>query len=198
MKIGDIVKYNNYEWNVIKIENETVTLMMKDVLSEDEINELFDDKDYVNDNYVVYSKYNYNDWANTYIRKVLNSKFLDKFNKEELNIMTTNYNENKFADDYVRIPTAWEIRDLDKGIKCKDECYWTMTGSPSNFSGYDAFEFGVDADGDFDDSYVGNTSAVVPVINLNTEILNNKLAPSSDIEKRIKELEDRVKALEDK
>ena len=196
MRIGNIVKYNNYEWYVIKINNETVTLMMKDVLNEDDINELFDDKSYINENRVIYSKNNDNDWANSYIRKVLNSKFLDKFNKEELNLMRTNYSENKFADDYVRIPTAWEIRELDEDIRYKGESYWTMTASPYRFYG-GANAWGVTTYGLIYGYNVTNSGSVRPAVSLKTEILNkNELDSSSDLEKRLNELEDRVRKLE--
>lgn len=196
MKIGDIVKYNNYEWYITKINNESVTLMMADVLSDDDINELFDDKTYVDGNDVVYSKNNDNDWANTYIREVLNSKFLDKFNKEELNLMRTNYSENKFADDYVRIPTAWEIRELDEDIRYKGESYWTMTASPYYFNG-GATTWYVISTGSIYYNYVTYCGSVRPAVSLKTEILNkNELDSSSDLEKRLNELEDRVRKLE--
>ena len=196
MKIGDIVKYNNYEWYITKINNESVTLMMADVLSDDDINELFDDKTYVDGNDVVYSKNNDNDWANTYIREVLNSKFLDKFSKEELNVMRTNYSENKFADDYVRIPTVWEIRELDEDIRFKGESYWTMTTSPDNFNG-NARTWDINTYGYIHYSNVTYSGSVRPAVSLKTEILNkNELDSSSDLEKRLNELEDRVRKLE--
>ena len=180
MKIGDIVKYNNYEWYITKINNESVTLMMADVLSDDDINELFDDKTYVDGNDVVYSKNNDNDWANTYIRKVLNSKFLDKFSKEELNVMRTNYSENKFADDYVRIPTAWEIRELGEDIRNKGESYWTMSASPYYFGG-SASAWNVYAYGGIYADDVADSGSVRPAVSLKTEILEkNKLDSSSD------------------
>lgn len=169
-KIGDIVEYNDYEWYVIKVQDNNVTLMMKDVLSNEEITEYFTDKNYVKYNV---DKTNY-DWKDTYIRKVLNKKFLEKFNKVELNIMHTNYDEDKYSDDHIRIPTIREIEKLDEGIRKATTSYWTM--SPSYFSAGNASArvWCVNSAGQFSNWGVDASIGVRPVINLKSEYLNNE------------------------
>lgn len=117
-KIGSVVNYNGYDWIVIK-EGDDITLMMKDCLSEDEIKELFENDDIDDDDHycVVFNHdQSNNDWCSSHIRTVLNGKFLDKFNKSDLNLMKTNYDEDKYSNDYIRIPTLREIERFDKDI----------------------------------------------------------------------------------
>ena len=132
-KLYDLVKYNGYEWYIIKIDNDNVTLLMKNKLDSDTMKSLFDEE-YLDDECDV--KFNSdasnNDWADSIIRQVLNEKFIDKFNKNELNIMKTNYDEDKNSSDYVRLLTIREAGKLPEEIRTINECYWTL--SPSSFS----------------------------------------------------------------
>lgn len=131
-EVGDLINYNGYEWYIIKIEKDNSTLMMKNCLSEDKIKELFDDN-YLDDEYDV--KFNLdvsnNDWQDSIIKKILNYKFIDEFDVNELCIMSTNYDENKYSTDLIRIPTIREIERLSDNIKFSNKNYWTM--SPSHF-----------------------------------------------------------------
>lgn len=139
-KVGDLINYNGYEWYIIKVEKDNSTLMMKNCLSEDKIKELFDDN-YLDDEYDV--KFNLdgsnNDWQDSIIKKVLNYKFFDEFNIDELSLMNTNYDENKYSTDLIRIPTIREIERLSDNIKFSNKNYWTM--SPSYFNSSTAIAF---------------------------------------------------------
>lgn len=136
-KIGDLINYNGYEWYIIKLEKNYSTLMMKDCLLEDKIKELFDDN-YLNCVYDV--KFNLdvsnNDWQDSIIKKVLNYKFFDEFNIDEVCLMNTNYDENKYSTDLIRIPTIREIERLSDNIKSSNKNYWTM--SPTYFDSSEA------------------------------------------------------------
>lgn len=174
-KLYDLVKYNGYEWYIIKIDNDDVTLLMKDKLDDDTMQSLFD-KEYLDDECDV--KFNSdasnNDWADSIIRQVLNEKFIDKFDKNELNVMKTNYDEDKYSDDYIRLLTIREAEKLPEEIRTINEYYWTL--SPSRFySNYsNAYVWGVDPSGSlYPWNYVANSFGVRPVINLKAEYLEN-------------------------
>ena len=171
-KVGDLINYNGYEWYIIKVEKNYSTLMMKDCLLEDKIKELFDDN-YLDDEYDV--KFNLdgsnNDWQNSIIKKVLNYKFFDEFNIDELSLMNTNYDENKYSTDLIRIPTIREIERLSDNIKSSNKNYWTM--SPSYFySAYAlAFVWRVSSTGNFGSLRSSTGYGVRPVIKVKNKFL---------------------------
>lgn len=174
-KLYDLVKYNGYEWYIIKIDNDDVTLLMKDKLDNDTMQSLFDEEDLDTD---YDTKFNLdvknNDWTDSIIRQVLNEKFIDKFNKSELNIMKTNNDEDKYSNDYIRLLTIREVEKLPKEIRSINEYYWTL--SPSYFdSGYSyACVWHVLPSGSLDPWYhVAYSFGVRPVINLKAEYLTN-------------------------
>lgn len=174
-KLYDLVKYNGYEWYIIKIDNDNVTLLMKDKLGSDTMKSLFDEE-YLDADYD--AKFNLdvknNDWADSIIRQALNEKFIDRFDKNELNIMKTNYDEDKYSDDYIRLLTIREVEKLPEEIRSIDEYYWTL--SPSYFISNDSIAsvWLVVPSGSLDpwDS-VTNSFSVRPVINLKAEYLEN-------------------------
>lgn len=174
-KLYDLVKYNSYEWYVIKIDNDNVTLLMKDKLDNDTMQSLFDEE-YLDTDYN--AKFNLdvknNDWADSIIRQTLNEKFINKFNKSELNIMKTNYDEDKYSNDYIRLLTIREAEKLPREIRGIDEYYWTL--SPSNFdSNYSrAYVWYVMPSGSLTPWHsVAISNGVRPVINLKAEYLEN-------------------------
>lgn len=174
-KLYDLVKYNGYEWYIIKIDNDNVTLLMKNKLDNDTMQSLFDEE-YLDDDYDV--KFNLdvknNDWADSIIRQTLNEKFIDEFNKNELNIMKTNYDEDKYSDDYIRLLTIRETEKLPKGIRSIDEYYWML--SPSYFNSYSSIAnvWIVMPSGSLSPGYsVTYSIGVRPVINLKAEYLEN-------------------------
>ena len=174
-KLYDLVKYNGYEWYIIKIDNDNVTLLMKDKLGSDNMKSLFDEEclDAAYD-----AKFNLdvknNDWADSIIRQTLNEKFINKFNKSELNIMKTNYDEDKYSNDYIRLLTIREVEKLPEEIRTINEYYWTL--SPSRFDSYDshACVWNVLPSGSLDPwYYVTDSFGVRPVINLKAEYLTS-------------------------
>ena len=174
-KLYDLVKYNSYEWYVIKIDNDDVTLLMKNKLDNDTMKSLFDEE-YLNDSYD--AKFNLdasnNDWADSIIRQSLNEKFIDEFNKNELSIMKTNYDEDKYSDDYIRLLTIREAEKLPGEIRGIDEYYWTL--SPSNFDSNCsiAYVWYVASSGSLSPwSHVTASFGIRPVINLKAEYLTS-------------------------
>lgn len=127
MKIGDKVNYKNYEWFVTKIEDEKVTLMMADRMSDEDIEELFYEEEMRDsDNDVKFDKET-NDWKDSYIRKVLNKRFINKLDKQDLNEMTINYAEDEYTTDHVRIPSLKECRELPKEILTNNKAvFWLI------------------------------------------------------------------------
>lgn len=173
-KVGDIVKFNGYEWYIIKIENGNATLLMKNVLSEDKIQKLFD-KEYLDiDNDVKFNedKTN-NDWNYSIIRKILNTIFLDEFDEYELNVMRTNYDEDKYSEDHVRLLTIRETERLEDDIRACGRVYWTM--SPSYFYSGDssANVWYVRSTGSLCSNWATTAHGVRPVINLSTDLLGS-------------------------
>lgn len=112
-KIYDLVKYNGYEWIVINVKDNKLTLMMKNCLPKEKMKEIFSEKyldEYGNIKYSLDKTCN--DWNKTEIKRGLNNEFLQEFNKEELVKMETNYDEDKYSYDYIRIPKIREIERL--------------------------------------------------------------------------------------
>ena len=174
-KLYDLVEYNGYEWYVIKIDNDDVTLLMKNKLDSDTIKSLFDEE-YLSDSY--YAKFNLdasnNDWADSIIRQTLNEKFIDEFNKNELNIMKTNYDEDKYSNDYIRLLTIREAEKLPEEIRNINEYYWTL--SPSHFysdSSVASVWFVMPSGGLGPWNSVTSSLGVRPVINLKAEYLTS-------------------------
>lgn len=127
MKIGDKVNYKGYEWFVTKIEDEKVTLMMANRMSDEDIEELFYEEEMRDSNNDVKFDKKTNDWKDSYIRKVLNKRFINKLEKQDLNEMTINYAEDEYTTDYVRIPSLKECRELPKEILTNNKnVFWVI------------------------------------------------------------------------
>ena len=109
IKLYDTVIYCNHEWYVIKIEEEYIKLMSKNVIGT-----------------CTYSDNNSNDWKDSNCIKLLN-EFMKKLNENDLMLTKTNYDENKFTNSIIRIPTLREIEMLPMSIRKCDNAYWTMT-----------------------------------------------------------------------
>lgn len=131
-KIYDLVKYNGYEWIVINVKNDKLTLMMKYCLPKEKMKEIFNN-DYLDKAGDI--KYSLdktcNDWNKTEIKRGLNNEFLKEFDKSELVKMKTNYDEDKYSSDYIRIPKVKEIERLNSDKIAPDKSCWLM--SPSYF-----------------------------------------------------------------
>lgn len=111
LKLYDIVKYCNYEWYVIKIEEEYVTLMSKNVIGT-----------------CTYSDSNSNDFIKSNCIKILN-EFEKKLNINDLLLLDRNYDENKIYNGFIVIPTLREIEQMPMDVRNCNQSYWTMTSS---------------------------------------------------------------------
>ena len=167
-KIYDLVKYNGYEWIVINVKDDKLTLMMKDCLPKEKVKKIFSEKyldEYGDIKYSLDEKCN--DWNKTEIKRGLNDEFLKKFDKEELFKMKTNYDENKYSFDYIRIPKIRETERLDPDKIAPDKSYWTM--SPSNFNATEGYanEWSLNSDGFLNNGWtVAYGLGVRPVITI--------------------------------
>ena len=155
LKLYDVVNYCNHEWYVIKIENDEVTLMSKNVIGT-----------------CTYSNNNSNDWKDSnVINKCL--ELFDEIQSDDLISMKTNYDEDKYSCDLVRIPTLREIEAMPMDVRKCSDAYWTMTASygVSEDSNY-AYVFTVNSYGYLRGNSVNGTSSVRPVIKIRRESLN--------------------------
>ena len=155
LKLYDIVKYCNYEWYVIKIEEDGVTLMSKITVAN-----------------CTYSEINSNDWKDsTVVIKCL--EFIKKMENDDLISMKTNYDENKYSYDLVRIPTFREIERMPMYVRECGNAYWTMTASYGVSEGFkNCYVFIVTSYGYLSIDLVDFTYGVRPVIKVRRESLN--------------------------
>ena len=163
-KFGDVITYNGYEWYIIEEKDDSFALFMKERMSKDLIKELFTDTRMIDDDYDVrFSRYS-NDWRDSYIRQILNTKFLEKFIIEDLVLMTTKYDSNKESVDYIRLITIAELEKLGLNIKKVNNVYGYWTMSPSYFNGFSENVYSVFGDGSMGIGAVNHTYGVRPVI----------------------------------
>jgi hypothetical protein len=156
-KVGDEVKWCNFDWIVIKTikDEQEVVLMSKEVFEP-----------------MTYSDSNSNNYVESNVKEYLEECFINKLDKSKLIEMRTNYDEDKFVTTKVRIPTIRDIEALPMSIRNCGSYYWTMTGSyaKSEDSSH-AVVFFVDSYGFLNNNPVHNTYGLRPVITLSTETL---------------------------
>lgn len=172
-KIGDEVKYCSLDWYVIFVNEDKVTLMLKNKLNKEQLNKCGYNPDSYND-IVFNSDHSNNDWLESNARKCV-IEFANKYlNVEDLISMKSNYDEDKYSEDYIRIPLLREIEKLPKDIRKVDagSGYWTMTASygATDTDSY-ARVFFVTSNGDLYYNYVYSAYGVRPVITLKAETL---------------------------
>ena len=154
LKLYDVVKYCNHEWYVIKIENDEVTLMLKNVIGA-----------------CTYNDNNSNDFEESNCVDLLNN-FMYKLDMSDLIIMSINYDEDKQINSLIRIPTLREIEAMPMSVRECGDAYWTMTSSygVSEDSDY-ARVFRVNSSGSLGYGNVDLARGVRPVIKLKTDKL---------------------------
>ncbi len=154
LKLYDVVNWCNHEWYVIKIENEAVTLMLKNIIGT-----------------CAYSE-NSNDFARSNCIKILND-FLEKLNLDDLIVMKTNYDEDKFTNTLIRMPTLREIEKMPMNIRSCSKNFWTMTASyGASEDCDDASMFFVTTGGYLSSNGVNYTYGVRPVVKIKKEKCN--------------------------
>lgn len=136
--------------------------LSKDILSKEVIEDIVKDKRYLgSDNEVRYNNDIFdNSWENSFVRKVLNSTFKEKY----LTSLSLN--------GEIRLLTKEEVEELPENLKKIGQYYWTMSPYNFNSSAYGAYVLYVNTSGYLSTStVVYNTYGVRPVIKLNTDEL---------------------------
>jgi len=149
MKINDLIDFKDRKWYVLGINDDEVTLLLKNCLSEEDIKELYDDDDFMisgryvrhQDNIRPYS------WEKSYIKNVILKNFKQKLGCiEEIGLLAKS-----------------EIEQLDKEIRKNDDWYWLYEKFPSSSN----FVYSVYADGTVSYGFANNTGyGVRPVITM--------------------------------
>lgn len=177
-QVGDVIKYNNLDWFVIEIKKESLILITKEILFKELIQELFTDKRMVVNDFVVrFSRDgSNNDWRDSYIRQVLNTKFLERFNIDDLVLMKTKYDKDKVSQDYIRLPLKEEMESKTLNIrKISDPFgYWTMSPRHFRASRTSANEFFLNSAGIVSSYWVAHGNGVRAVIELRTKTLEKE------------------------
>ena len=176
LKVGDVINYNNYKWYIMKLEENTATLVMKECLPENVIERYF--KNYDDDKDVKFSiEDNYN-WRKSNVRKGLSEFLYAEFNIAELELMQTNYNEEVNSFDRMRIPTRKEVENFTEKMHNISHSYgyWLMTpyGYYDIKNRKDARMFCVSGSyhpGNLSNGSVDGFYGVRPVVKINLETL---------------------------
>ncbi len=133
LQIGDKITYKGLSWFISRIiydhDKKYYELFLAEPMSNKILKQIFDNEylDNSDSKYVLFDKKSY-DWAESYIRKQLNSKFLEvlEINKSDLLKMKTNYKQDSTVDDYVRIPSFKDMNELPKEIIKRNYFYYLM------------------------------------------------------------------------
>ena len=197
-----LVNYKNFEWYVIKEDEKEKLLFMKDGIPADQVKKYFTNEQMVDsDNDVRFNKdYTNPWWRDSYIRQVLNTKFLEDLDMSELNVMetTVELNDEKVnTKDYVRLITKEEAENLHLEIRKTNRQYGYWTMSPYYWRGSLAlvfFVYGSSDPGYLYYAYVNSSNVVRPVISLKSDIqltdVNYSIASDHDCDVTIEEIED--------
>ncbi len=169
-KIYDLVKYNGYEWIVINVKDNKLTLMMKNCLPKKKMKKIFNNDYLDEDGGIKYSlDKECNDWDKTEIKRGLNNEFLKEFSKEELVKMKTNYDEDKYSFDYITIPKIREIERLSQYKIVPDKSCWLMSPAYFYAAGGYAHEWAQISAGYLTYSWVDSGYGARPVITLKSD-----------------------------
>lgn len=197
-----LVNYKNFEWYVIKEDEKEKLLFMKDGIPADQVKKYFTNEQMVDsDNDVRFNKdYTNPWWRDSYIRQVLNTKFLEDLDLEDLNVMesTVELNGEKVTTkDYIRLITKEEVENLHLEIRKTNRQYGYWTITPYYWSGSLANVFAVCGSsypGYLYANYVSYSYVVRPVISLKSDIqltdVNYSIASDHDCDVTIEEIED--------
>lgn len=197
-----LVNYKNFEWYAIKEDEKEKLLFMKDGIPADQVKKYFTNEQMVDsDNDVRFNKdYTNPWWRDSYIRQVLNTKFLEDLDLEDLNVMesTVELNGEKVTTkDYIRLITKEEVENLHLEIRKTNRQYGYWTITPSHWNGSNAYVFVVGGSGNLGRlayTLVDISFVVRPVISLKSDIqltdVNYSIASDHDCDVTIEEIED--------
>lgn len=175
LKLYDVIEWCGYEWYIINLKDDETTLFMKDKMPVSRVEKYFSERLLDSDKDVKFDTKGKNPWwADSEIRFILNSIFLNDLDVKQMNKMVTTVkldDQERTTEDYVRLITKEEAESLPQEIlKCSGEYgYWTMSPSYFDYWGI-ASEFYVTSTGVLAVNYVSNGYGVRPVINLNTDV----------------------------
>ena len=171
MELGKEIKFCGFDWYIINQYEDNVVLMMKDILSEEEINKYIkSDPIMVNGSCVRYNdNIRHNEWELSYIHRVLNGEFLNQNKELKENIIE------------IRLPKKEEIEELDYEIRQANDWYWTCTPYETDNEHYIKRVWYVDSSGGLDfGNYVNfpigsvRPAVVLKSSNLESVISGNK------------------------
>ncbi len=198
-----LVNYKNFEWYVIKENKKEKLLFMKDGLTVEQVKKYFTNNQMVDSDYDVRFNKDYTNpwWRDSYIRQVLNTKFLEDLDLEDLNVMETTVElntEKVTTKDYIRLITKEEVEKLPLEVKKTNRQYGYWTMSPYYFyssgSAYVFAVYGSSYPGYLSANYVNFSGVVRPVISLKSDIqltdVNYSIASDHDCDVTIEEIED--------
>lgn len=164
MEIGKEIKFCGYDWYIINQYEDNVVLMMKDILSEEEINKYIkNDPIMVNGSCVRYNdNIRHNEWGLSYIYRILNGEFLNQNKELKENIIE------------IRLPKKEEIEELDYEIRQANDWYWTCTPYESSNEHYIKSVWRVGSSGSLGYSYVNYSGGSVrPAVVLKSSTLES-------------------------
>ena len=179
-----ITTYKELEWYIINETEKEKLLLLRDSLTNEQIAKYFLEKAMVDFKYCV----KFNDkqspwWDESYIRKILNTRFLSDLDKNDLYQMKTTLElngERKIIEDYVRLLTYEEAKNLPLEIRKTKRKYGYWTMSPCYFNGNYAVVFYVygsspKAYGYLSYNNVDTSYAIRPLISLKPDNLRESI-----------------------
>lgn len=168
-KLYDLIKFSNLDWYIIDEDETSYTLFLKDKLSPEQCAEYFDEGLLDCDKDVRFNPNCKNIWwADSPIRMILNSVFLEDLDRTKMELMETTVSidgQSRTTEDYVRLITKEEAEILPSDILKSNYKYGYWTMSPSLFYNDSlAVEFYVAGAGELTYGGVNNGYGVRPVI----------------------------------
>ena len=188
MNIGDKIKYKGFEWLVLDLDGDKVTVIMTNFWKT-----------------MPFSSENRNGWKESDIRKALQEDLLPALGEENLITHVTDLvadnGDRRYGtcEDKVWLLSCDEYRKyreaILQGFNFDDEWMWTVTPWYINDVGHGISVRGIHPSGTVSHIYAGYSSGVAPACTINLASLES--APTGAIQKEIDELKTRLKKLEE-
>ena len=188
MNIGDKIKYKGFEWIVLDLDGDKVTVIMSSFWK-----------------VMPFSDKNRNDWGESDIRKTLQENLLPALGEENLITHITDLvadNGDKrygTCEDKVWLLSCDEYRKyretILQGFDFDDEWMWTLTPWYINDVGFGHNVRSINPSGTVHNTSAYSSHGVAPACIINLKSLES--APTGAIQKEIDELRARLKKLEE-